>query len=203
MSTDYGTYMQDLELLNRLKNREELALKEAVERYKSMVYKVAIGFTHDREVADDIVQDVFLKLWENAPKLELKNTKLSTWLYRVALNHSINYSRKEKFKSFVQDLTQFTRTTDDGAVEIQIEDNSAKNPEEFVENRELGEILKKAINSLPKKQRIAFVLSKYQNMSSKEIAEVMEISPGNVDVLVHRAKKALQKKILKIMNSEK
>ncbi len=202
MSTDYGTYMQDLELLNRLKSREELALKEAIDRYKSMVYKIAIGFTHDREVADDIVQDVFLKLWEKAPDLDLKNTKLSTWLYRVALNHSINYSRREKFKSFVHDLSQFTRTTDDGAVEIQIEDSAARDPQQYAENKELGEILKKAIDSLPKKQRIAFILTKYQGMSAKEVAEVMDLSPGNVDVLVYRAKKAMQKKILKIMNEE-
>ncbi len=190
--------MNDGELLNRLKAREQEALRIAVDKYSSMVYKVALGFTHDKQEADDIVQEVFIKLWENAPKLELRDTKLSTWLYRVTLNYAINLTRRNKFKSLFEDLSQFTRKSDDGTIEFQIEDKQNKNPEELTENKELGEIIKIAVNRLPKKQRIAFVLTKYRGLSSKEVAEIMEISPGNVDILVHRAKKALQKKILSL-----
>lgn len=190
--------MNESELLNKLKSREQDSLRIAVERYSSMLYKVALGFTHDKQEADDIVQEVFIKLWENAPKLELKNTKLSTWLYRVTVNYAINLTRRNKFKSLFEDLSQFTRKSDDGTIEFQIEDTQNKNPAEQTENKELGEIIKIAINSLPKKQKIAFILTKYRGLSSKEVAEIMEISPGNVDILVHRAKKALQKKILNL-----
>ncbi len=189
--------MDQNELINRLKQRDPEALKAAVENYSNLIYKVAIGFMHDQQAADDIVQDVFIKLWESAPKLNFDKTKLSTWLYRVTVNHCINQVKRQKFKSLFHDLSKFTRKNDDGAIEVEIHDNINLNPQQYTENQELGQIIQKAINSLPKKQRIAFILTKYRNMSAKQAAEIMDTSPANVDVLVHRAKKNLQKFILK------
>ena len=189
--------MDQNELINRLKQRDPEALKAAVEKYSNLLYKVAIGFMHDQQAADDIVQDVFIKLWESAPKLNFDKTQLSTWLYRVTVNHCINQVKRQKFKSLFQDLSKFTRKNDDGAIEVEIQDNFSLNPQQYTENQELRQIIEKAINSLPKKQRIAFILTKYRNMSAKQAAEIMDTSPANVDVLVHRAKKNLQKFILK------
>ena len=189
--------MDQNELINRLKQRDPEALKAAVENYSNLIYKVAIGFMHDQQAADDIVQDVFIKLWESAPKLNFDKTQLSTWLYRVTVNHCINQVKRQKFKSLFQDLSKFTRKNDDGAIEVEIQDDFSLNPQQYAENQELGQIIQKAINSLPKKQRIAFILTKYRNMSAKQAAEIMDTSPANVDVLVHRAKKNLQKFILK------
>ena len=189
--------MDQNELINRLKQRDPEALKAAVEKYSNLLYKVAIGFMHDQQAADDIVQDVFIKLWENAPKLNFDKTQLSTWLYRVTVNHCINQVKRQKFKSLFQDMSKFTRKNDDGTIEVEIQDNFSLNPQQYTENQELRQIIEKAINSLPKKQRIAFILTKYRNMSAKQAAEIMDTSPANVDVLVHRAKKNLQKFILK------
>ncbi len=189
--------MEQNRLLNRLKQQDPEALKAAVEKYSNLLYKVAIGFMHDQQAAEDIVQDVFIKLWENAPKLNFDKTKLSTWLYRVTINHCINQVKRQKFKSLFEDLSKFTRKNDDGTIEVEIQDNFSLNPQQYTENQELRQIIEKAINSLPKKQRIAFILTKYRNMSAKQAAEIMDTSPANVDVLVHRAKKNLQKFILK------
>ncbi len=185
-------------LVERLKARDEQAFRIFVEEYQNKVFRLIMGFVHDTYIAQDLTQDVFVKLWEKIPEWKSGNAKISTWLYRVAVNHAINYLKRENKKDYVSDISAFTRVNDDGSVEIQIED-TLRNPHDNLENKELAIILRKAIKALPKKQRIAFVLSKYQNMSSKEIAEVMEISPGNVDVILHRAKKNLQKNILKLM----
>ncbi len=185
-------------LVERLKARDEQAFKAFVEKYQNKVFRLIMGFVHDTYAAQDIAQDVFVKLWEKIPEWKAGKAKISTWLYKVAVNHALNYIKREDKKEYVSDLSAFTRVNDDGSVEIQIED-TLRNPHDSLENKELAQILRKAIKALPKKQRIAFVLSKYQNMSSKEIAEVMEISPGNVDVILHRAKKNLQKNILKLM----
>ncbi len=193
--------MDENELLNRLKQRDPKALQTAVEKYSNLLYKVAIGFMHDKQAADDIVQDVFIKLWQAAPKLNFDKNKLSTWLYRVTVNHCLNQVKRDKFKALFQDISKFTRKTDNGAIEIEIEDTINLNPHQYTENKELGQIIENAINNLPKKQRIAFILTKYRDMSAKQAAEIMKTSPANVDVLVFRAKKNLQKFILKQLKS--
>ena len=185
-------------LIKQLKAKDTKVFQEFVNWYKNKLFHVAMGFVHDSDIANDIVQDVFIKLWENIDSWEEKRAKLSTWLYKVTVNHSLNQIRYRKNRKNITDFTELTRTTDDGSIEIQIPDGS-KNPHENLENKELSEILKRAINNLPKKQRIAFVLSKYQNMPSREIAEVMDLTVSNVDVIIHRAKKNLQKQILKLM----
>ncbi len=188
--------MSDREIINNILKGESHLFELLVDRYKSMVFKVAMGFVHDTQAANDIVQDVFVKLWSQLGDFTFE-AKLSTWLYRVTVNTSLNVLRKDKFKSMIEDISHLTRTNDDGSIEIQIEDSYGETPEDYVRNEELRQLLKKAIDSLPKKQKIAFVLSKYRGLSSKDIAEIMEISPGNVDVLIYRAKQKLQKYILK------
>ncbi len=185
-------------LVQRIKQKDQAALREFVGYYKDKLFRLAMGFVHDYYLAQDIVQEVFIKMWQNIDSWKEGNARLSTWLYKVTVNHSLNKIRDNRDKLHVEDISQFTRTNDDGTVEIQIQDTD-KDPHQFVENKELAQILKKAVNALPRKQRIAFVLSKYQNMSSKEIAEVMDLSVSNVDVIIHRAKKNLQKQILKLM----
>jgi len=188
--------VSDREIINNILKGESHLFELLVDRYKSMVFKVAMGFVHDTQAANDIVQDVFVKLWSQLGDFTFE-AKLSTWLYRVTVNTSLNVLRKDKFKSMIEDISHLTRTNDDGSIEIQIEDSYGETPEDYVRNEELRQLLKKAIDSLPKKQKIAFVLSKYRGLSSKDIAEIMEISPGNVDVLIYRAKQKLQKYILK------
>ena len=127
--------MDQNELINRLKQRDPEALKAAVEKYSNLLYKVAIGFMHDQQAADDIVQDVFIKLWESAPKLNFDKTKLSTWLYRVTVNHCINQVKRQKFKSLFQDMSKFTRKNEDGAIEVEIQDDFSLNPQQYTENK--------------------------------------------------------------------
>ncbi len=194
----YVGFMDEEILVKKLKARDQKVFQDFVNEYKDKLFRLAMGFVHDSFLAEDIVQDVFVKLWQNIDSWELGNAKLSTWLYKVTVNHALNVVRSKKKTSNVVDISQFVRESDDGGIEIQIPDNE-KNPHNKLENKELAGILRKAINTLPKKQRIAFVLRQYQNMSSKEIAEVMDLSVSNVDVIIHRAKKNLQKQILKLM----
>ena len=190
--------MSEKILIERLKAKDQRVFQYFVNEYKDKLFSLAMGFVHDSFTAEDIVQDVFIKLWQNIDSWQPGNARLSTWLYKVTVNHSLNKVRSSKKTSNVVDMNQFVREADDGTVEIQIPDQ-ARDPHQQLENKELAELLRRAINNLPRKQRIAFVLSKYQKMSSREIAEIMELSVSNVDVIIHRAKKNLQKQILKLM----
>ncbi len=191
-------YISEEILIQRLKARDKKVFQHFVNQYKDKLFRLAMGFVHDAFLAEDIVQDVFVKLWQNIDSWQEGRARLGTWLYKVTVNHSLNKVRDNKKTAHVQDIGQFVRQSNDGMIEIQIPDQT-RDPHKALENKELAGILRRAINSLPRKQRIAFVLSKYQKMSSKEIAEVMELSVSNVDVIIHRAKKNLQKQILKLM----
>ena len=190
--------MREEILIKKLKARDQQTFQDFVNEYKDKLFRLAMGFVHDSFLAEDIVQEVFIKLWQNIDSWQEGRARLGTWIYKVTVNHSINKLRDSKNSARVQDIGEFVRQSDDGMLEIQIPDQ-AKDPHKALENKELAEVLRKAVNSLPKKQRIAFVLSKYQKMSSREIAEVMDLSVSNVDVIIHRAKKNLQKQILKLM----
>lgn len=185
-------------LIKRLKKGDQRAFEQVVNLNKDKLLRLAMGFVHDFHQAEDIVQEVFIKLWQNIEHWQEGKAKLSTWLYKVTVNQAINQLRNKKKTSNLIDIGEFVREDEQGNIEVQLLDNSADS-QKIIENKELAKILRLAINSLPRKQRIAFVLSKYQNMSSREIAEVMDITVSNVDVIIYRAKKNLQKQILKLM----
>jgi len=185
-------------LIKRLKKGDQRAFEQVVNLNKDKLLRLAMGFVHDLHQAEDIVQEVFIKLWQNIEHWQEGKAKLSTWLYKVTVNQAINQLRNKKKTSNLIDIGEFVREDEQGNIEVQLLDNSADS-QKIIENKELAKILRLAINSLPRKQRIAFVLSKYQNMSSREIAEVMDITVSNVDVIIYRAKKNLQKQILKLM----
>ncbi len=192
--------MSDKDLLKKIAQHDPIAMEQAVNTYKNQIYRLAISFVHNPEIANDITQDVFIKLWENAHKIKLDNAKLSTWLYRVTVNHSINKLKKQNKTSSLLSVSQFTQINDQNQIELQIPDkNKFSNPHNTLENKELYNLLKKSVHSLPKKQRIAFILKYFHNFSSADIAQVMNTSISAVDVSIHRAKKTLQNKLKKIL----
>lgn len=165
-----------------------------IEKYKDQCFVIALGIVQDASVAEDVVQDVFLKFWEIKKDFELK-AKFSTWMYRVATNMAINKHRKNKIMSAFSKFTGTDNNTDD-----YFDKKMFHQPEIEQQNHNeyIKKSLKNAINSLPSRQKIAFVLNKYQNLSYKEVAEVMEVSLQTVEALIHRAKYNLQKKLLNV-----
>jgi RNA polymerase sigma-70 factor (ECF subfamily) len=189
--------VQDKELIAKIsKNNDNSAFNELINRHKDNVFSIAIGFLHDKDAANDIVQDVFLKFWEIRKDFKL-TAKFSTWLYRVTVNKCINVQRKNKFSTVFSTFENKNNNENDISFEAQISDNQ----QDTIDKKDKQNILKKnienALNSLPKRQKIAFILNKYQNLSYKEIADVMELSVSSVEALLYRAKANLQKKLYK------
>jgi RNA polymerase sigma-70 factor (ECF subfamily) len=188
--------VHDKDLIEKIRNNDTQAFKELIDKYKSQSFRIAIGFVHNKAIAEDIVQEVFIKFWEIRKDFEL-TAKFSTWLYRVTANKAINSIRKNKFTSVFSSFSGKNDQNDDFEdFEKKIEDEN-KIDENFKEEH-IKKALKTAIDSLPKKQKIAFVLNKYQDFSYKEIAEIMELTLSSVESLLHRAKKNLQKKLFDV-----
>ena len=185
--------MTDNELIRRLIDGDEEAFRLLVEKYQDLVFKTSYNLIRNSEDAEDIVQDVFIEIYESIHQFR-NESKLSTWLYRITINKSLNHLRKYKWKSRVSSLEHFF--TGDKNTKLEIEDTGANNSPHSVDYNERVLVLQNAINSLPENQRIAFTLSKYDELSYQEICDVMNLSLSSVESLIHRAKLNLQKKLV-------
>lgn len=184
--------MPDTKIIEQLKQGNENAFRRLVENYQKLVVNICYGMVHNREDAEDIAQDVFVEVYRNVDSFRA-DAKLSTWLYRIAVNRSLNHIRNNKkhkwFQSFDSEVEAKNRQL------LQLESSKADQPEYDLENKQRAIILYEAINTLPDNQRVAFTLSKYEELSYQEISEVMDMSVSSVESLLFRAKKNLQKKL--------
>lgn len=173
-------------LIEALKAKDESAFKRLVEDYKQNIFSTCLGIVHDANDADDVTQDVLIEAFYKIHKFR-SDAKLSTWLYRIAINKSLNFIRDKKRNQVLQRIGI-------------LEENNIINEDDNISDKEadreaLSKAIHTAIDSLPSKQRTAFVLCKYDLLSYKEIAEVMDLSVASVESLLFRAKKSLAKKL--------
>lgn len=177
-------------LIEELKAGSEEAFKELVNNYKERAFSVAYGFTHNAEEAKDIVQEVFIKVYENIKNFK-GSSKLFTWFYRITINVCIDRQRKNKlfkvFSIFKGGGKYREETT------ISLKDNKDNSPEKSLETTELGDKIKSSIQKLTMKEREVFELKHYQGLKIRDIAEIIKIKEGTVKVLLFRAVHKLQK----------
>lgn len=180
-------------LVEALKNSDQKAFKEIVNTYQTRVYNTCYGLLQDQYAAQDISQDVFIELFKSVHKFR-EESKLSTWLYRIAINKSLNHLRDHKKHRLVRSIERFF-TQSEEAESLQIEDSSSLNSQQLYEQNDHAMALQKALSKLPINQRTAFVLKNYDDLSYKEIEEVMGLSLSSVESLIHRARLNLQKSL--------
>lgn len=185
--------MTEQELLQKLINRDNNAFRLLVEQYQQNVFSTCMGFLHHKEDAEDIAQDVFIEVYQSIDKFR-QESKLSTWLYRISVNKSLNHIKKNKKSKLLLSLENIFS---EGSNEIRRNITNIETDEDNLEKRENSLILHNAIESLGTNQKIAFTLNKYDELSYKQIAEIMDISVSSVESLIHRAKLNLQQKLIK------
>ncbi len=186
--------MTEKELIKGILVANQTAFKILVDKYQPLVLNTCNSFLHNKNNAEDITQEVFIEVFLSIHKFE-KNAKLSTWLYRISVNKSLNFIRDNKKRNIVRNIENFF--SGEQNTEIQIADDNYQSSENTDNQDERIELLHKSINSLSKNQKTAFTLHKFENLSYKEISEVMNLSLSSVEGLIHRAKYNVQKKILK------
>lgn len=186
--------MDDNKLVEKIiSDQSQDAFKELVVKYQNMVINTCYGFVHNYDDAQDIAQEVFVEVHRSIKKFR-QESKFSTWLYRISANKSINYIRDHKKNKWLFNLDLLFEKDDENPERIGLEES----PQEILEKDEKSDILYKAIDSLPENQKMAFTLYKYDDLSYKEIGEVMDLSLSSVESLMFRAKKNLQKKLISI-----
>lgn len=187
--------MDDHELIQKiLQNNDHGAFALLVDKYQKLVVNTCRGFVNNYADAEDLAQDVFIELFESLPNFR-NESKLSTWIYRIAVNKSLNFVRKRKRETFISSITSVFGTTEHQHAFVSNSTEQSNDADRGINTKELHGTLKQAINSLPKNQKIAFILNKYQDLSYKEVADVMDISLSSVESLIFRAKGNLQIKL--------
>lgn len=184
--------LDDNELIWKIAQKDRVAFQQLVERHKTFVYNTCYNLIGNYQQAEEAAQDVFFQICKSARSFRRKS-KVSTWIYRIAVNRSLNIIRQNKRARWIKSLT-----------DLEVEATDREEPSELFEQKELKDILKAAVDSLSEKQRTAFILNKYENLSSREISEILGIPKNTVEVRIHRAKINLQKKLASLIkkNSE-
>ena len=182
--------MTESELIDLLKKKDREGFKEMVETWQDMVFNTAIGFLQNAEDAEDTAQEVFIQVYESVEKFK-EESKLSTWIYRITVTKCLDHLRKKKRKkrfAFIQSLYGKNEA-------LVVDPPDFFHPGVKTENKENAAALFKAITKLPENQKTAFMLNKIENLSYREIAEIMNSSESAIDSLLQRAKKNLRNEL--------
>ncbi|MEE2708245.1 MAG: RNA polymerase sigma factor [Gemmatimonadota bacterium] len=163
------------------------------DRYHSNIFNLCVRLLGNREDAEDITQDVFARA-HNAYHRFRGDANPGTWLYRIAVNLSLNHQRREKRLRWVS-LDVFMEQTGGSSLTAQ-----GMLPGDVMERSEIEHIVQKAINRLPERQRVALILSRYEGLSYQQIAKTMDSTVPSVESLLHRAKLNLAKRLKPYMN---
>jgi len=181
----------DLVLVRAAKRGDMGAFEQLVKRYDRNIFRIAQHITQNREDAEDVVQDAFLKSYQNLDRFQ-EQSKFYTWLVRIAVNESLMKLRKRRTAKTVS-IDEDVKTEED-SVPREVADWSP-NPEQLYNQSELQEILGKTIQGLPSSFRTVFVLRDVEGLSTEETAEALDLSVPAVKSRLLRARLQLRERL--------
>ena len=166
------------------------SFQEIYDSYKNKVFHTVISYLQNQEDAEETTQDVFVEIHRSIGTFEGKSS-LSTWIYRISINKSLDFIKSKNRKKRFAFLTNLF---DESGI-VKHDSPNFQHPGVILENKEKSAILFKAIDKLPENQKTAFILSKVEGLSYAEISEVMQASVSSVESLLFRGKQNLQKEL--------
>jgi RNA polymerase sigma factor (sigma-70 family) len=158
--------------------------------HKDLVYNLALSYVQNSEDAEEITQDVFIAVHQSISSFKAQ-ANIKTWIYRIAINKSLDFIKAKKRQKRFSHLTSLFF---ENSSEIKHQDSDFKHPGIILEEKEALIHLFKIINQLSDNQKTVVILSKIENKSQKEIAEIMNLSVKAIEALFQRAKKNIEKK---------
>ncbi len=181
--------------ISELRSGNQQAFKKLVETYRQKVFNTAISLVQDHALAEDISQEVFVTIYRSVSSFN-ERSSLATWIYRITVNKCLDHLRAKKRQKFGL-FSQFFNT------DAIYNKPGFEHPGIKLENRENARFLFEAINLLPYNQKTVFILAHIEELSQKEIAEIMNLSIKAVESLLQRAKANLRKKLSSIYDRRK
>ncbi|MBI5724734.1 MAG: sigma-70 family RNA polymerase sigma factor [Planctomycetes bacterium] len=190
MSADPDTQL----MLRVARGGDREAFAQLVNRNAPKVHALVYRFLGNAEQAEDMAQDVFMRVYKTAASYQ-PTAKFGTWLYRIVANLSFNVLRSRRISKTVN--FQSLEGPDEETGRFDVADTNVPQPHCGLDDQELRTKVMQAVNQLPENQRLAIILSKYEEKSYEDIAEIMDISAMAVKSLLSRARNNLHEALFK------
>jgi RNA polymerase sigma-70 factor (ECF subfamily) len=170
--------IEDQVLVDRVLSGDNRAFEKLVEKYKKRIYYLAYKMTRDHDSADELAQESFVKAYQALSRFK-KGYSFYTWIYRICVNLSINFLKKEK-NSVSTDIISDKEL-------LQFSGNVSNQLESLITSEQAA-IVKQALETIPPDQKAVFILKTYENMTYEQIAAVMNCSIGTIMSRLYRAR---------------
>lgn len=175
--------MEDKQLVRLAQEGSPAAFEELVAKYQPKVFSMALSFTRNREAADDLAQEIFLKAYLALPRFHGRS-EFGTWLYRISVNH---------IKDFLRKRGRVREVSLDDVGEVAFSDREQAEKAEMERETEARRALvQKSVLGLPEKYRVILTLRDIQGLSYEDVSRILRLSPGTVDSRLHRARRMLR-----------
>jgi RNA polymerase sigma-70 factor (ECF subfamily) len=182
----------DAELMADVARGDTAVFRDIVERYQNQVMSTVYRFTGDYYQAEDLTQEVFVRVYKAARRYKPK-AKFRTWLFKIVINLCLNY-RRDRARVRIESLDK-RLVTEDGDTARDVRGPDSDIPDVALEELEMKKMVKEAIDDLPENQRLAVILQRFEEMSYKEISETLGVSVSAVESLLFRARRSLKEKL--------
>lgn len=180
----------DVRLMLRVRDDEPGAFEELVENYQQRLVAVMHHLVGNFDEAEDLAQEVFLRIYRSRKKYRARS-KFSTWLFTIANNLALNALRSRQRKPLLPLKAQDSGPLGPRPAEVLVRDQG-QSPAHRLQQQELAAVVRRAIEGLNERQRVAVILNKFEDMQYAEIAEVMGLSTKAVKSLLTRARSNLR-----------
>jgi RNA polymerase sigma-70 factor, ECF subfamily len=169
--------------------KDEASFESIYKEYKNLVFNVCLHYVLSREDAQDVAQEVFVKVYHHLHQYNPETASLKTWIYRIAINQSLDFLKAKRTKKRFGFITSLFHPDSNEPI------HDVAHPGIAMEDKESLEELLVIIQSLPEKQKTAIILTKIEDRPQKEVAEIMDINIKAVESLLQRAKQTIEKKL--------
>ena len=184
--------LPDADVVALAQQGRDAAYRELIRRYERPVFSLVFRMVRDRELAEDLAQDTFVKVLQHIDRYR-PEFKFSSWLFKIANNVAIDHLRRRQLDTVSIDGSPYAATTDaaqDSALDVASKGESAL---DLIEARELGSAIERAIASLRPEYRSCILLRHVEDRSYEEIAATLDLPLGTVKTYIHRARQELRR----------
>jgi RNA polymerase sigma-70 factor (ECF subfamily) len=179
--------LQDELIVTRIRAEERRLFGLLYQRYRKRAFALAFGMTGQREQAEDLTQEIFLRVYQRLSTFQ-GQAKFSTWFYRIALNHCLNHCRHERRR-------RVALRSDDSQATLVVELRAVEQADASLLRKEIQQQLRSALLSLKPDVRVLLLLKEMEGLSYEEIAERLECSTGTVASRLSRGRRLLARKL--------
>lgn len=188
------TPASDHDLVTRAQTGSEKAYRELLGRYQRPVFSIIYRMIRDREQAEDLAQETFVRVFNNIDRYDPR-FKFSSWIFKIATNLTIDHIRRKELDTVSIDGSRNAVTSEQiEATSITIA-STDENPEELLEAKELGEQIEGAISKLRPEYKAAILLRHVEGREYQEIAEILSLPLGTVKTYIHRGRNELREQL--------